>query len=741
MKLRLRSEIFRDTWVAYCWSVFGIFLITLTLPPQAYPTAPPPSINPTAPFPSTGEPPLQPQLPIPEESDGPFQVWREKDKYYLVIAVDQTGLTGRDLDLTRVNGARVADTFSKLGYKPLLKQSRFLTGDQTNRANVISALEILKDLPPLSTVIVYYSGHGITSEQEYQLWLQLYGQDTIGPGHGIPLSEIVESPRIAGYHGELIVIVDASYSGRATLSDALTLKDLGEKTLIFSSSSIKQNSQTLRLPDGNQSAFTHTLLKALSAQWSTADENADGILRFSELNNFTRVQLHRHFQNKDIPELMTPRLIGPKHEVFFIAYQRGQVQHWLTNDRQALQIQALEGTLSPSMSREKLLATKSSQKLGASEQAQALAKHIKANTNSLYAQALVALADGRLNEARNLLAQAETQEKAQGHHLAMIYLARGRTEIYAGRFGLAVSWYKKTLALQPPKEAKLLNEFGLVWVKAGLYEEALIFFEQGLKLREKSVDPMDPSLAVSLNNLAGLYHNQGKFKEAEPLYLRALKVTENAVGPDHPSLVPHLNNLARLYRDQERFAQAEPHYQRVLKITERALGPEHPKVVTALNNLALTYKAQGKYAEAEPLYRRVVQIDEANLGPTHPKVAYDLNTLALLYRAQGKHAESLPLYQRLVEIDEAALGPDHPEVATDLNNLAELYRSQGQYAKAEPLYLRSYEIMRRNYGLGHVRTVTVVNNYLRMLNISGQVDKASRFREEYEQAIRQQNRP
>ena len=732
---------FRDTWLMCRWRVFWILLFLLTLSPPAYPTPPPPSVSPTAPFPSTGGSTLPQEIQISEESDGPFQVWKEKNKYFLVIAVDHIGVTGSDFDLSRVSGARVAETFSKLGYKSLPKQTPFLIGNQTNRGNVLSALEILKDLAPPTSVIVYYSGHGVTSEQEHHLWLQLFGQDQVGPGHGITLSELVKIPRIGGYLGELFVILDASYSGQAPLSDALELKDLSEKTLIFSSSSIKQHSQTLRLPEGNRSAFTHNLLRALSSQWSTADVNRDGILRFSELDNFTRIQLQRHFQKKDILELMTPRLTEPKNEEIFIAYQRDQIQHWGTNDRQALQILALERALSPSIAREKLLATKSSQRLAASQQAHSLAQHINSGTSSPYAQGLVALADGSLGEARTLLGLAETQAKVSEHHLAKIYLARGRTEVYAGRFGLAVPWYKKTLALQPPNDPKLLNEFGLVWVKAGRYEEALQFLEQGLKVREKSLDPMDSRLAVSLNNLAGLYHGQGNFEKAEPLYQRALKITEHAVGPEHPSLVPQLNNLAKLYRDQEKFPQAEPPYRRVVQITERELGPKHPEVVTALNNLALTYKAQGKYAEAELLYLRVVQIDETNLGPTHPKVAYDLNLLALLYRAQGKLAESEPLYQRLLEIDEAALGPDHPEVATDLNNLAELYRIQGKYVEAESLYLRSYEIMRKNFGLRHVRTRTVMNNYLRMLNISGQVEKASRVREEHQQSLRTQNPP
>lgn len=542
MKTIGKPGCFREKWVKCRWSLSFFFLIALSIPPPAHTTTPPPQVNPTTPLPPTSGSLLQQQTPIPEQADGPFQVWKEKDKYFLVIAVDQTGVKGTDLDFARVDGREVADTLANLGYKPLLENARLLTGEQTNRDNVISALEGLKDLVPPATVIVYYSGHGITGEQEPNLWLQLSGQDKMGSRHGVTLSEVVKTPRMVGYNGELIVILDAGYSGRATLSETLTLKDLGEKTIIFSSSIKKQNSQTIQLPEGKKSAFTHTLLNALGSQWATADGNRDGILQFSELNNFIRVQLHSHFQNKDIPELMKPKLIRPQHEEFFIAYQRAQVQQWFTDDRQVLQISALERALTPSISRGESLAKTSSPKLGVPKQAQALAQQISSKTNDLYAKGLLALAEGRLDEARTLLAQAETKEKTHKHKLAKIHLAGGRTETYAGQFNKAIFWYKKTLALQPPEEAKLLNEFGLVWVKAGLYEEALPFLEQGLKLREKTLDPMDPSLAVSLNNLAGLYHNQGKYAEAEPIYQRSFDIMRRRFGLKHRQTRTVLNN-------------------------------------------------------------------------------------------------------------------------------------------------------------------------------------------------------
>jgi len=143
--------------------------------------------------------------------------------HFSVQYCQQAGLKETNLDFSHVEGPKVADTFAKLGYKPLIENTRFLTGEQTRRGNVILALEGLKDLAPPATVLVYYSGHGVTSEQEHNLWLQLSGQEKVGPGHGVTLREVVKTPRMAGYNGELIVIVDASYSGQPILSEALKL--------------------------------------------------------------------------------------------------------------------------------------------------------------------------------------------------------------------------------------------------------------------------------------------------------------------------------------------------------------------------------------------------------------------------------------------------------------------------------------------------------------------------------------
>ena len=66
-----------------------------------------------------------------EEADGPLRIWRDKHKYFLVIAVDQPGVPGTDLPFVAVDGAKVTKALERSGYRPLVGGP--LTGVQATR--------------------------------------------------------------------------------------------------------------------------------------------------------------------------------------------------------------------------------------------------------------------------------------------------------------------------------------------------------------------------------------------------------------------------------------------------------------------------------------------------------------------------------------------------------------------------------------------------------------------------------
>ena len=685
----------------------------------------------------------------PEEADGPFQNWKNRNKYFLVVGVTETGLPDTALPFTQVDATAIATALTERGYQPLITDQPILTGNAATRSAIIKAVKTSHQGKYEDDIIaIYFTGHASVGTND--LWLQTYGQEELGEGQGIALAELVTRTRFkeghAAFEGELVIIIDTCFSGQGTLSQSLTLGELGRHTTIFSGSTSTQASFPLNAPDlPKMSAFTYSLLQAMGPQWEHADWDGDGMLRFAEIQIFSKNLLRAFWQTKKVDALMEPELFNANQEQF-LAYRRDKVRALHTPYRIALQTEEVNKALAAHL---QTLGPNPKAKPKVPQKAQALAKGLQPAPDDYYSQSIQATAEGRLDDARALFVKADQQSRAREQEEEAkrqqalqhqqeaqaakqaeqkkrydLYLARARMEAYDGKFTDAFSWYLQAANLRPPSELDLINEIGLAGLRAGNYPEAEPYLRHALEQREKELDPDHPDIGISLNSLARLNHAQGKYAEAEPLFLRALRLTEAALGPDHPIVGIHLNNLAGLYLAQGKYAEAEPLMHRALRLTEAAFGPDHPKVGIRLNNLAELFRTQGKYTDAEPLMHRSLRLTETAFGPNHPHVAIALNNLAELFRTQGKYTDAEPLFHRVLQIDETALGPHHPDVAIDLNNLAGLYLTQGKYAEAEPLMHRALRLTEAALGPDHPKVGIRLNNLALLYKKQGKYAEA-----------------
>ncbi|MEL7406366.1 MAG: tetratricopeptide repeat protein, partial [Cyanobacteria bacterium J06558_2] len=120
----------------------------------------------------------------------------------------------------------------------------------------------------------------------------------------------------------------------------------------------------------------------------------------------------------------------------------------------------------------------------------------------------------------------------------------------------------------------------------GLYNQALVWYEQCLKVCRERLGEQHPDVATSLNNLAYLYYSQGRHEDAKTLYFQALELNKQLLGEQHPSVANSLNNLAGLYQEQGRYEEAEPLFLQALELNKQLLGEQHPLVENSRNNLA-----------------------------------------------------------------------------------------------------------------------------------------------------------
>ncbi len=97
----------------------------------------------------------------PEEADGPFQSWKDWHKYFLVVAVNETGLPNTDLPFTQADATEIATALSGLGYQPLDSDHPILTGKEATRSTIIQSVKTTAQGKSDNDIIVIsFTGHG-----------------------------------------------------------------------------------------------------------------------------------------------------------------------------------------------------------------------------------------------------------------------------------------------------------------------------------------------------------------------------------------------------------------------------------------------------------------------------------------------------------------------------------------------------------------------------------------------------
>jgi len=345
--------------------------------------------------------------------------------------------------------------------------------------------------------------------------------------------------------------------------------------------------------------------------------------------------------------------------------------------------------------------------------------------NGLRDDAQAAIADGRYDDADEILrtaenqdlqAAAELEDQLHSRKMAVAASAFARGELAFSRFKYQDAGTHFLRAAdhcpQPAQQQciEALNMAGRAFDEAAVFLSAKNAFSQALTMAEKLWGDEAPQIAAILNNLGLVYLTTNETDAAESFLLRALAISEKNFDTDHSDIARDLNNLAGLYYETNRIKEAEKLFKRALEIDEKIYGLDHYRVATRLNNLAGIYQNTHRLEQAEPLFLRALAIDEKVFGPNHPNVAIDLSNLAVLYKDTNRLDQAEPLMQRALVIDEKALGPVHSKVARNLNNLAGLYQATKRLELAEPLFVRAVGIFTASLGTEHPDTLVVTEN-------------------------------
>jgi tetratricopeptide (TPR) repeat protein len=241
------------------------------------------------------------------------------------------------------------------------------------------------------------------------------------------------------------------------------------------------------------------------------------------------------------------------------------------------------------------------------------------NTRALTVLGSLQAADGKLEEAKRLYAQAlsHSPDNPETH------FNLGKLLDQEGKLDEAIAEYSRSLWSRQWQD-KVHILIGVALAKEHKYAEAAAHYQAALAL--------NPESATAENNLARVLHSQGKLDEAMKHYEAALKLD--------PQLAQAQNNLGVLLLQQVRLAEGVPHLREAVRLM--------PGDAESQYNLAVALNQQENWKEAAASFARL-----APGRPNDAKLHYEFG-LALAHLGQTR--EAMSHYARALRLQ-----PDFPE--------------------------------------------------------------------------------
>jgi tetratricopeptide (TPR) repeat protein len=265
-------------------------------------------------------------------------------------------------------------------------------------------------------------------------------------------------------------------------------------------------------------------------------------------------------------------------------------------------------------------------------------------------------------------------------------------------------------ALWTPGGHTILFRTGKSLREAGLFTDAITYFDQLLTLAHTHLGPDHPDTLANRNNLAYSRGEAGDPTGAVTAYAELLTDYLRILGPDDPDTLTTRNNLARWRGQAGDAAGAVTAFAELLTDQLRVLGHDHPRTLTARSNLAHWRGEAGDPAGAVTAYAELLTDYLRILGPDDPDTLTTRNNLASWRRQAGDPAGAATAYAELLTDQLRVLGHDHPHTLTTRSNLARWRGEAGDPAGAATAYAELLTDRLRVLGHDHPHTLTNRHN-------------------------------
>lgn len=224
----------------------------------------------------------------------------------------------------------------------------------------------------------------------------------------------------------------------------------------------------------------------------------------------------------------------------------------------------------------------------------------------------------------------------------------------------------------PELKATSLNFLGSHFWRNGQYNQALIYYQQALTIRNQYNNDFD--IVNSLINIGNTYQNMGKFDNAIEYQTEALKLAENWENITPKAQI--LNYIGNIYWRKSLYDSALVYYKKSIAIYTQ-IG-DKLKTASLNDNIGNSFKMSSQFDSAMIYYNKALEIRQTMKAKSD--IAYSLSNIGSTYWQSAKYPQALEYYFQALDIREN-IG-NKADIAKSLSNIGLIYKELSDYEKA-----------------------------------------------------------
>jgi tetratricopeptide (TPR) repeat protein len=273
--------------------------------------------------------------------------------------------------------------------------------------------------------------------------------------------------------------------------------------------------------------------------------------------------------------------------------------------------------------------------------------------------------------------------------------------------------------------ATTLNSLGMLSSRAGLFMEALDYYDRALQVQNKI--GCDPVYTATSQVLTATVQNQlGHWVKALKLLEDALVVLKRELGTEHETVAATLYHIGVVQASLCNFDIAMVDLKDAYNIQKALLGKDHPAALRTrreIGNILVFFNPE-QLDTAFEYFTDVLAAQQRIHGFKHPNIAETLHSIGCAYIRKGDHATALKTLEECYYMRLEFLGVDHPLQATTLHEIAKIHICRGRYKKATKICDTVLDIRKESLSESHIDYARALGTKGNSLTLRGDVNSA-----------------